>query len=205
MKKIESSLLNMLLSLGLITCVAALLLGGVYVLTETTIADAELKSQISAIREVVPEFDNNPLNEKFIYVANKGTKDSLNIEVYPARVKGKLVGAAVKSLSKNGFSGEIVVMCGFLENGAISNYKVLKHAETAGLGSKMQEWFRMEEGNRSIIGMNPAVDDIRVAKDGGKVDGITAATISSRAFLGALNEAYKAYKEMQETEALNNE
>lgn len=205
MKKIKSSLLNMLLSLGLITGVAALLLGGVYALTVTTIADAELKSQVNAIREVVPEFDNNPLDEKFIYVANKGTKDSLNIEVFPARMNGKLVGAAVKSISKNGFSGEIVVMCGFRENGTISNYKVLKHAETAGLGSKMQEWFHMEEGNRSVIGKNPGVDNMKVSKDGGAIDGITAATISSRAFLGALNEAYKAYREMQETEALNNE
>lgn len=205
MGKIKSTLPNMVLSLGLITCVAALLLGGIYALTVDTIADAELKSQVKAISDVTPEFDNNPLDEKFVYVANAGTKDSLNIEVYPARKEGKLVGAAVKSVSKAGFSGEIVVMYGFDAEGLVKDYKVLKHAETAGLGSKMQEWFRMSEGNRSVIGKNPAVDDMRVSKDGGKVDAITAATISSRAFLGALNDAFKAYKEMQEKEAPKNE
>ena len=61
MGKMQSSLKNMVLSLGLITIVAALLLGGVYVLTADTIAKAELKAQIDAIGEVAPEFDNNPL------------------------------------------------------------------------------------------------------------------------------------------------
>lgn len=195
----------MVLSLGLITCVAALLLGGVYILTVETITNAELKSQVKAIGEVAPEFDNNPLEEKFVYVANAGTKDSLNIEVFPARKNGRLVGAAVKSVSMSGFSGEIVVMYGFDAEGVVTDYKVLKHAETAGLGSKMQEWFRMNEGSRNVIGLNPAVEDVRVTKDGGKVDAITAATISSRAFLGALNDAFKAYKKMQEKEVSKNE
>ena len=107
------------------------------------------------------------------------------------------MGAAVKSISKNGFSGEIEIMYGFNQDGSVNNYKVLKHAETAGLGSKMQEWFRTEKGNQNVIGLNPAKDKVAVKKDGGNVDAITAATISSRAFLGALNDAYKAYVEMQ--------
>lgn len=205
MEKIKSSLFNMVLSLGLITGVASLLIGGVYALTMDTIASAELKSQVKAISEVIPEFDNNPLEEKFIYISKAGTKDSVNIEVYPARKNGTLVGAAVKSVSKGGFSGEIVVMYGFDAQGVVKDYKVLKHAETAGLGSKMQEWFRMKIGNRNVIGLNPTINDLRVSKDGGEVDAITAATISSRAFLGALNDAFKAYKEMQEKEASQNE
>lgn len=190
----------MVVSLGLITCVAALLLGGVYALTADKIAAAEQQAQVQAISEVAPEFDNNPLDERFVYVANAGTKDSLLIEVYPARMGGELVGAAVKSVSMNGFSGEISIMYGFKSDGSVNNYKVLKHAETAGLGSKMQEWFRDGKDNRSVIGLNPGTDDVRVTKDGGQVDAITAATISSRAFLGALNDAYKAYLEMQNNE-----
>lgn len=197
MDKIKSSLPNMVMSLGLITLVAALLLGGVYVLTKDMIAEAESKAQVLAISEVAPEFDNNPLEEMFVYKAYAGTKDSLDIVVYPARKNGELVGAAVKSISKNGFSGEIEIMYGFNREGDVNNYKVLKHAETAGLGSKMQEWFRTEKGNQNVIGLNPAKDKVTVKKDGGQVDAITAATISSRAFLGALNDAYKAYVEMQ--------
>lgn len=197
MEKLKSSLLNMVLSLGLITIVAALLLGGVYVLTKDMIAESENRAQVKAVSEVAPEFDNNPLEEQFVYKANAGTKDSIDIIVYPARKDGQLVGAAVKSISKNGFSGEIEVMYGFNLDGSINNYKVLKHAETAGLGSKMQEWFRTEKGNQNVLGLNPANNVMKVKKDGGKVDAITAATISSRAFLDALNDAYRAYVEMQ--------
>lgn len=190
----------MVMSLGLITIVAALLLGGVYALTVNEIADAERKAQVRAISEVVPEFDNNPLDERFVYLAEVGLSELIEIEVYPARKEGKLVGAAVKSASYNGFSGEIVIMYGFKADGSVNNFKVLKHAETAGLGSKMQEWFRMDKGNRSVIGLNPDAEDLRVSKDGGKVDAITAATITSRAFLEALNHAYKAYVELQNKE-----
>lgn len=206
MKKIESSLKNMILSLGLITIVAALILGGVYTLTVDLIADAERKAQVEAISEVSPEFDNNPLDEMFLYKAKAGTKDSIAVEVYPARMGGQLVGAAVKSITKNGFSGEIVIMYGFDAEGSVCGYKVLKHAETAGLGSKMQEWFRTEKGSQNILGLNPGKNDMRVKKDGGQVDAITAATITSRAFLDALNDAFVAYKKMQEEkEALKNE
>ena len=200
MGKLQSTLLNMVLSLGVITIVAALLLGGVYVLTKDTIADAERKAQVQAISEVAPTFDNNPLDEQFAYVVNAGTKDSLNIIVYPAKVNGTLVGAAVKSVTKNGFSGEIEVMCGFDLDGTIRDYKVLKHTETAGLGSKMQEWFRTPKGSQRVIGLNPGKDDVRVKKDGGQVDAITAATISSRAFIDALVDAYKAFVAMQNKE-----
>ena len=200
MEKLKSSLLNMVLSLGVITIVAALLLGGVYSLTKDTIAEAERNAQVQAISEVAPEFDNNPLEEQYVYKANVGTKDSLDIVVYPARKGGELVGAAVKSVTMNGFSGEIVIMCGFKADGTVNNYKVLKHAETAGLGSKMQEWFRTEKGSQNVLGLNPGKNNVRVKKDGGEVDAITAATISSRAFLGALNDAYNAYLEMQNKE-----
>lgn len=110
------------------------------------------------------------------------------------------MGAAVKSISMDGFSGEITVMYGFDAEGKINDYKVLKHAETAGLGSKMQEWFRMKNGDRCILGLNPVTHKMRVKKDGGNVDAITAATISSRAFLDALDKAYKAYMEFKENE-----
>ena len=75
----------MVMSLGLITFVAALLLGGVYVLTKDMIAETESKAQVMAVSEVAPEFDNNPLEEVFVYKAYAGTKDSLDIVVYPDR------------------------------------------------------------------------------------------------------------------------
>lgn len=200
MEKINSSMKNMVLSLGLITIAASLILGSVYAITADKIAKAEVKAQVDAIKEVAPDFDNNPLEEKYVYISEPDKKTGADIIVYPAKNGGKLVGAAVKSFSMDGFSGEITVMYGFDAEGNINDYKVLKHAETAGLGSKMQEWFRMKNGDRCILGLNPVTHKMRVKKDGGNVDAITAATISSRAFLDALDKAYKAYMEFKENE-----
>ena len=81
------------------------------------------------------------------------------------------------------------------------NYSVLQHAETPGLGAKMQDWFSTDKGNQSIIGRAISADGLKVKKDGGDVDAITAATISSRAFLDAVNRAYSAYSGVDATGA----
>ena len=95
-------------------------------------------------------------------------------------------------MAENGFGGIFHVMVGFDATGAITGFEVLDHQETPGLGSKMQEWF---QNVRTVIGLNPAEANLTVSKDGGDVDAITAATISSRAFLAAVNKAYNAYAE----------
>ena len=82
---------------------------------------------------------------------------------------------------------------GFAEDGTISGYSVLEHAETPGLGAKAGDWFQ-KGGKGDIIGKNPGEKELTVSKDGGDVDAITASTITSRAFLLAVNNAYKAYK-----------
>ena len=97
--------------------------------------------------------------------------------------------------SADGFAGKIAVVYGFEADGTVKDYSVLQHSETPGLGSKMQEWFRDPQGKRSIIGRNPGTERLTVSKDGGDVDAITAATISSRAFLKTLDSAFKAYME----------
>ena len=85
------------------------------------------------------------------------------------------------------------MIVGFGWQGTILNCSVLEHAETPGLGAKMQDWFRMEKGQQSILGRAVPAQGLQVVKDGGDVDAITAATISSRAFLNAVNRAYSAF------------
>ncbi|MCQ2341951.1 MAG: FMN-binding protein [Paludibacteraceae bacterium] len=96
--------------------------------------------------------------------------------------------------SADGFGGPIRLMVGFAANGDILGYKVLEHQETPGLGSHIAEWFQ-EGGKGNIIGMNPGKNNMTVSKDGGEVDAITAATISSRAFLKAIHNAYGQFCE----------
>ncbi len=190
MSEKKESLLSMVVSLGVITIVAAVLLAWVNNITDAPKKATEIQRQVEAVQKVVPEFDNNPISDAVMVELDNGEL----LTLYPAKNNGSLVGVAVESFSNDGFSGEIKVMYGFDREGNIYGYEVLSHAETPGLGAKMQEWFMSEVGNRSVIGKNPQKTSMFVSKDaGGEIDGITAATITSRAFLDALRQANDAY------------
>ncbi|MCU6768125.1 RnfABCDGE type electron transport complex subunit G [Barnesiella propionica] len=189
MAKLESTLFNMIAVLTGIGIVVGGALGTVYKLTKAPIENAQKLRQEKAITEVVPEFDNSPVTEKYDITLNDGSI----ITVFPAKMGNKEVGAALQSNSPNGYGGTVTIMVGLKKDGSIYNYRVLSHAETPGLGSKMEQWFRQEKGDQNIIGKNPSTTKISVKKDGGDIDAITAATISSRAFLSAVQKAYDAY------------
>ena len=194
--KKESTFINMVLVLFIITLVASAALGGLYELTKEPIAAAKLAKKLKAIKEVVPAFDNNPSDDVYTVAINE--KDSL--EFYPAKMDGKLVGTAVKTFTTQGFSGYVWIMVGFKPDGTINNYSVLEHKETPGLGTKMADWFKQTDpakAKASIIDKNPETSKFIVSKDGGDIDAITAATISSRAFLDAVQTAYNEYMKNQ--------
>lgn len=201
---LQSSLRNMVVVLVGAGILAALGLGVVSELTKKPIEKAQSEKVISALREVLPAFDNNPAEEMEVQRVDGG-----ELVVYTARMGGEQVGTAVRSFSSLGFGGDISVMVGFDSEGKINGYSVLDQAETPGLGTKMVDWFkpqgdpvvsvverlfgfRMPESRRqsNIYGMNPGIAPLQVSKDGGQIDAITSATISSRAFLDAVNRAY---------------
>lgn len=201
MARLESSLKNMLLSLTAIALIAAGLMASLYSVTSEPIQKSKEQKSVEAIKAVLPAFDK----------IENDTANGLNI--YKAyKTDGQFIGAAVESMSKNGFGGEIKVMVGFDAQGNITEYSVLEQKETPGLGTKMVTWFRPQTENKkslletifhyevktaekqsSIIGKNPAVNKMTVSKDGGEIDAITASTISSRAFLESVRTAYNAY------------
>ena len=189
MKKIKSTLPNIVLSLGIICMVMGAALATVNKYTENLIAASKAAELQNAIKKVMPAFDNNPAEE--LYKIAVTERDSLT--VYPAKKDGKWVGSAVESFTKNGFSGLIRVLVGFDTEGKLYNYSVLEHNETPGLGTKMEEWFRQDKNRQNIIGREMPKGILKLTKDGGDVDAITAATISSRAFLEAVNLAYDTY------------
>lgn len=186
MKKLESSLKNMVIVLTGVTVVAGALLGYVNELTKEPIAQANAKALSDAIAIVVPGFDNNPAEAPETIELEGAT-----YKIYKATKGGEFIGAAVES-SANGFGGALNVLVGFDKEGNIIDYSLLSHAETPGLGSKAADWFK-KGGKGDITGMNPGDKALIVSKDGGQVDAITASTITSRAFLQAVNNAYAAY------------
>jgi electron transport complex protein RnfG len=182
MAKTESTFKNMVLSLTLISLGASACLGFVYVMTKEPIELSLLNKKLNAIREVVPEFTNNPNEEMFRLPTGEG--DSLDI--YPAKKDAEIIGYAVNTYTKTGFAGNISLMAGFKPDGTIINISVLEQKETPGLGTKMTESGFKDQFNNK----NPSEFILKVKKDGGPVDAITSATISSRAFCDAVQRAY---------------
>ena len=170
MKKIESTFINMLVSLLMVCLVSAGLLAGVYELTKADIAKAEQNKQENALKGVLHEFDTIKT-------------DSINgAPVFKAFKGDQYVGVATIA-SAMGFSDQIIIMVGLDKANNIVNYEVLSQKETPGLGTKCVDWFKNEINGKSID------TDFKVKQDGGDVDAITAATISSRAFLNAVENA----------------
>jgi len=182
MAKTESTLKNMVLSLTLVALGASACLGFIYEITKGPIETTALNKKLDAIKLVVPDFNNNPDAEMF----RLPTGDGDSLDVYPAKNDSVLIGYAVNTYTNNGFSGNITMMAGFKTDGTIINITVLKHKETPGLGTKMTE----PEFKDQFMNKNPREFSLVVDKDGGPVDAITAATISSRAFCDAIQRAY---------------
>jgi len=181
-KKLPSTFANMLIVLSVISLVSALALGFTYSITKEPIEMVKVKRTLKALGNVLPGFNNSPDQEKYTLEGFDG------LEFYPARKDGQLVGNAVKTYSDKGFNERIWLMVGFDSSNKINNIDVLEQKETPGLGTKMKEpKFRSQ-----FPGKDPASFRLKVKKDGGDVDAISAATISSRAFCDAVERAYRA-------------
>ena len=189
MKKLESTLVNMV---GVLVC-TCLIMGGILAfvnhVTEGPISQQAEKVLSDGIKAVM-------MSDQLTVTANDTVKETIDkkecefIVHKVADASGNELGAAVESTTL-GFGGDLKVLVGFNPAGEILGYTLLEHAETPGLGAKADKWFQ-KDGKASIIGKNPATP-LKVSKDGGDVDAITASTITSRAFLKAINQAYNVY------------
>ena len=188
----KSTLVNMVAVLFGITLVASAGVGAVHMVTAEPIAQAEAAAKVAALERVLPAFERTE--------SETVTRDEMPITVYTATQGADVVGYAVETMSKNGFGGPISLMVGFSPAGEVLNVNVLKQTETPGLGTKMAD-----EGNpllASFEGRNPADMKLAVRKDGGDVDALTAATISSRAYVDAMLRAYAALVEVRDGETV---
>jgi electron transport complex protein RnfG len=120
-----------------------------------------------------PGFDNNPLDD---VVCLEGR------EVYRLKKGGEIVGYAFKAIGEKAYSGTITCLLGLSPEGVLKGIEIVRHAETPGLGSEIEncEW------RQQLIGKGPSDMTWRVRKDGGDVDQISGATISSRSVLSCI-------------------
>ena len=188
----KSSLKNMVLVLFSISLIASLCLGVVNMVTEKPIAEAKAAVDKAAVKSVLPEFE-----------AVETTQiDSLGVVVNKATKGSEVVGYAIKCESKNGFGGVVKLMVGFDTKGIILNVEVLEQKETPGLGTNMAiKGDSVKNPLLKLNGKEAPKTKLSVKKDGGEVDALTAATISSRAYLDAVNRACVAMMNVTGQEA----
>lgn len=187
MAKKESSFKNMTLALFVITAVAGLAMSVVFSVTKEPIAASQRAKINNAIKMVIPEFESI---SDTVMMPETG-KDSIKVH---RLLKGtENSGNAIETYTDDGFSGRFTLMVGFMPDGSISNIEVLEHKETPGLGTKMAVPAFKDQFKGLKIDDLPG-GKLKVKKDGGSVDAITAATISSRAFCDAVNRANEINK-----------
>ena len=185
----------MVLVLFTITAVSALLVGLVDNITKDTIAQTEQNAKNVAKFEVLNANESEAVvSEKQVFAI--GDFEVVVSTVVSKEDNGEVLGYAVEapSITKTGYGGYITLMVGFVEqNGeaVINGVQVLKQNETPGLGANMTK-----EGNsleKSALGAKPAELDFAVTKEGGSFDALTGSTISSLAYVNAVETAYAGY------------
>lgn len=188
---IASTLFNMVAAMVIVAVLAGSLLGTSYLITKEPIQKAKDQRSLQAIKEVVNgEFDNNPYLDKIVIPKSE-------IELYPARQGSKVTSVAIKTYSNNAFSGKIELIVGFFLDGTINGYKVISQKETPGLGTKVTE----NKFSSQFHGLNPGDRHFKVKQDGGEIDAVTSATISSRAVIDAIQRAHRIYSKFNTNSA----
>ncbi len=193
MKKLESTITNMVVVLVGVALITGSILAYVNNVTEEPIRLQAKKTLADGIKAVMGGVELTVAKEDTVRQTISGKEATFVIHETVGADK-QPIGAAVESTT-GGFGGDFKILVGFDNEGRILGYTILQHAETPGLGAKADKWFQ-KDGKGSVIGKNPGTDNLTVKKDGGDIDAITASTITSRAFLLAVNQAYQAYKSL---------
>ena len=169
-------------TLTVVALLCSSLLAFVYVVTKEPIAKTAAAGKLAAVSAVMPEGSETPERRTFE-----------GIEYYVASRNGQPAGYAFEGASHNGYGGDVVLMVGISASGTLVNFEILQASETPGLGTKMgDESFRAPLRGRSVGN----VEKWKVKKDGGEIDAITAATISSRACAECIRDAIEKYRKV---------
>jgi len=181
-----------IVSLTILAIAAAALLAYTNEATRDRIDANKLMLLQQGLRDVLPaqQYDNRP-HEDVIYVASPellGSEQSLPI--YRARYNGKPVAAAITAVAPDGYVGHIKLLVAVDMSGRIIAARAVEHSETPGLGDAIDanksSWMTLFSGRR--LASNDG-EDWRVRRDGGDIDQITGATVTSRAVVNATRDA----------------
>jgi electron transport complex protein RnfG len=216
------------LSFALVLCcaVAAAVLALADHVTAAARAQAQLAEKRRALATVLPAFDNDPIAAGLtVTVQLPDDKKPRELRFYPALKDGRLVGVAGETHTVRGYGGRIDLLAGITPEGAIRAIVVTAHRETPGLGSLLVERQTkktlaevMHGGSAAAAGTPPPLapnryldqyaapqprsllqpDAFRIRRDGGDVEPVSGATVTSRAVADAVRALAQAYRDHQD-------
>jgi electron transport complex protein RnfG len=181
------------LSLTAFATLAGVVLGLAWDSTRERIADNEARRVLAELAAILPPalHDNEPHRDMLV-LEKPGDERR---QIWRARLDGKPTAAVLTSLAPDGYSGQIRLLVALTIDEQILGVRVASHSETPGIGDVIEAgkspWIRSFDG-RSLE--QPDESRWRLRKDGGDIDAISGATVSSRAVVAATRRAMQYFR-----------
>ncbi|AJY46788.1 electron transport complex subunit RsxG [Martelella endophytica] len=178
--------------LGAFSVVGAALLGSGFAATEEAVQNRQREDLLSSLSLVIPPamHDNDIVADSFVLALGDGR----TLTVYPAREKA-VIQAVAYEVTGQGYGGAIRILMGIGADGTILGVRVLQHAETPGLGDRVEaaksDWIEAFSGTSLT---NVSASGWAVRKDGGRFDQFSGATITPRAVVKAVHEGLEFFQ-----------
>jgi electron transport complex protein RnfG len=176
--------------------VSSLLLGIAHFATHDAIEARRNEDIQVTLEQILPDsLHDNRLVDDVKTIVEPGKTGTSETSVYIARRNGAATGVAFKFIAPGGYSGPIVLMIGMDKDGTVLGVRVVAHAETPGLGDKIErgksDWI-LSFGGKSLDNTSP--EHFRVKKDGGDFDQFAGATITPRAVVHGVESGLKFFQ-----------
>nr|WP_256261113.1 electron transport complex subunit RsxG [Shewanella sp. NIFS-20-20] len=174
--------------LGLFALVCTAIVSLVDYATKDEIALQQQRQLLSVLGQIIPaDLHDNDLSQSCTFLTDPALGSSQPLPAYIATLQGQPVAIAMETIAPDGYSGAIKIIVAVDASGKVLGVRTLQHQETPGLGDKIDhsksDWVNSFIGKRVQGNEDPAW---RVKKDGGEFDQFTGATITPRAYVGAL-------------------
>ena len=166
--------------------------------TAEAIAANEREVLLRNLHALLPpaDFDNDIASDTLALAPSPLLGTEARSTAYRARLAGEPVAAVLNSIAPDGYSGRIHLLVGIYVDGTLAGVRVVKHAETPGLGDGIETakspWIRSFD-SKSLS--NPDTPGWRVRRDGGEFDQLTGATITPRAIVAAVRNTLLYYRD----------
>ncbi len=171
--------------LMLLAGVSAGLLVGLNRLGAPAVAENQARFEADRLRSVLSgiAFDNSPGNDRVVIVPRDAAHGVRH--VYRVARLRQRVAFVLDLETPRAYSGALRMLAAVGADGAVVGVTVVAHKETPGLGDRIEpgrsDWLRQLDGRRTEM-----KNDWRLSRDGGNIDALTGATVTSRAALAGV-------------------